>query len=1025
MNRPRDDSPGTARPVMWIFGAPLAWRETLALCLPGYELRHIPGRLPGRGVWARRGLRRSAASPANRPVLATWSMRDGELAQRLAGEFGLPLYILEPGPCGPGDCRMAGRSILLYPAGPGGFWGAAAKMVNGEAPASSALLDSASKLMRLQKEINGQPETQGKAYSLLVVEGDEPDAELADLAELAQQESPGLPVRLKALRRRPGGIFRREMRRRGIPLETGPLYRLLAGAGQVYTIRSVAALYARMLGLPLVVTRPAGPEFPGAAGAMRLDEATPSEPFNAFFLSCSRYPASPSDPVRGALAAALAAAADEVKRAGRKRQFYLWVLAYILRAGRSFLGETVDLWPCYHAVRRILSKLLLVSPPPPPRWENALPPDQLYSDLLEGLRDGFRCRGQLLYRLHRLLKRQKPENRPAGHPAGLDRRYPVVPPSEWQATEQKAKLSFEARDLERAQTLVLRLFRSACIVPELFLVFVHCRILCFQFAQAGRIAIFAARCFPFWRSAIFMRLAARYFLMAGEKNAGLRCLADAYFNLQWHPLIDLHDDRLAVPLRRLFGSLPWQEALVDAKRLEYRKKSPEWAMSLLNAGCLDEAERVCRGLRPATKKQTAAILKTYTAQGKFKEARALLQEKMGRSSARYLYDEALSLSITMGDRGWMRRILAEAKKKRIPFRSHAEQRIACYALGNIQQAYLILGQAPHLRLLQPYFKEKMLPPGFLKPLPCRTALVLSECFLGDEIRYSRLYPRIAKSLNADAVTFTCDPRLSALLRRTFPFLDFLPVHRLRELDMRDGHEAFANLPGADLSRYLDNQGWLAANGAERLVTVIHALPEVVHDYRDLENLPPLLADPVKAKSMGALIRDGLPRGERKVLAGLSWRSFLSDRIRRQNIPSLEELAWLFALEGVQWINCQYDGATPDEMEFIERNFPGRLITLPEVDQFHDVDGTAALYSCLSFMVSAPTYVADLSSALGTPTLSLSKTEKNLSFCAPGAAHHAFADKYEIVLCGGPSSLDRQAALERIKRYIAASESGGL
>lgn len=102
------------------------------------------------------------------------------------------------------------------------------------------------------------------------------------------------------------------------------------------------------------------------------------------------------------------------------------------------------------------------------------------------------------------------------------------------------------------------------------------------------------------------------------------------------------------------------------------------------------------------------------------------------------------------------------------------------------------------------------------------------------------------------------------------------------------------------------------------------------------------------------------------LVGLSWRSSVTSHSRNEHYLTVEELKPLFEIEGVQFVNLQYDECD-EELEWVEKRYPGKLINFSDLDQYNDFEGVAALMSCLDLIISPATTVVELAGALGIPT----------------------------------------------------------
>jgi len=117
-------------------------------------------------------------------------------------------------------------------------------------------------------------------------------------------------------------------------------------------------------------------------------------------------------------------------------------------------------------------------------------------------------------------------------------------------------------------------------------------------------------------------------------------------------------------------------------------------------------------------------------------------------------------------------------------------------MGEIQGAYTLYRKKPVSRAIAEAFAQP--DPLDLDLLNDETltqsALVIAEGGPGDELRMAQIYPEIAERFQS--ATFTCDPRLSGILQRTFPALRFLPTPRTRRELARDLSDR-QSLPSVD------------------------------------------------------------------------------------------------------------------------------------------------------------------------------------------------------------------------------------
>jgi len=86
------------------------------------------------------------------------------------------------------------------------------------------------------------------------------------------------------------------------------------------------------------------------------------------------------------------------------------------------------------------------------------------------------------------------------------------------------------------------------------------------------------------------------------------------------------------------------------------------------------------------------------------------------------------------------------------------------------------------------------------------------------------------------------------------------------------------------------------------------------------------------------------------------------------------LAPIFDIKGVTFINLQYDECH-EELDWVERKWPGKIWNPEELDQYNDLDEVAGLISSLPLVISPATTVVELSGALGVTTWLLSNSSE--------------------------------------------------
>lgn len=209
-------------------------------------------------------------------------------------------------------------------------------------------------------------------------------------------------------------------------------------------------------------------------------------------------------------------------------------------------------------------------------------------------------------------------------------------------------------------------------------------------------------------------------------------------------------------------------------------------------------------------------------------------------------------------------------------------------------------------------------------------LALREQGVGDEIFYSGMLADLATF--ADRLSVCIDPRLHALFRRSFPTLNILRPDEL----------------GA--SSAFDAQVYLGSLGGYFRT----APADFANSVR-----PYLRADGERAAGLRArLARPG------RLLCGLSWAS--KGKAKSGDDPlTLLALHPVLALPEFDFVDLQY-GDTRAEQETLRAATGVSLVGVPEIDNFNDLDGLAALIEACDVVVTVSNTTAHLAAALGKP-----------------------------------------------------------
>ncbi len=230
----------------------------------------------------------------------------------------------------------------------------------------------------------------------------------------------------------------------------------------------------------------------------------------------------------------------------------------------------------------------------------------------------------------------------------------------------------------------------------------------------------------------------------------------------------------------------------------------------------------------------------------------------------------------------------------------------------------------------------------------RAILVTAEQGLGDQIEFAAILPRLIAK--AGTVHVAVEVRLVALFERSFPDA-VIHTYKLNQ----SGHNKVMDIAWRDAAPKID---WALPIGSL-----------AKHFCRDAGSLrqptPYLFADPGRRAHWRARINEELGRDRPKI--GLCWRSgkLSGDRWRFYN--DLLEWRDLLALDGIDFVNLQYDGGQ-EEIAQVEKELGIRIHHFDDLDQTVQIDETSALIAEMDFVVSAGTVVSQLGGALGVPSL---------------------------------------------------------
>ncbi len=284
----------------------------------------------------------------------------------------------------------------------------------------------------------------------------------------------------------------------------------------------------------------------------------------------------------------------------------------------------------------------------------------------------------------------------------------------------------------------------------------------------------------------------------------------------------------------------------------------------------------------------------------------------------------------------------------------------------IKEALETYGQMLAKKNLATYYPEKYF--HFGAPACKNDNLIALAVFgPGDEIRFASIYNLLPGKLIQKNVSISCDPRLHNIFTRSFSWLNFIPVQRWRNGDPLD-LKNYTEVLGFDLIPFINNALTKEINNSDGVMLVTDMLHECLPSYEAFPGTPYLKHD----ESLSRYYRNQLPQNTN--LVGLSWRSSLTTHSRNEHYLTVEELEPIFKIDGVQFVNFQYDECQ-EELDWIEKRYPGKVINIAEIDHYNDFDSVAALMKCMDLIIAPATTVVELAGALGCPTWLLSNSSE--------------------------------------------------
>ena len=293
--------------------------------------------------------------------------------------------------------------------------------------------------------------------------------------------------------------------------------------------------------------------------------------------------------------------------------------------------------------------------------------------------------------------------------------------------------------------------------------------------------------------------------------------------------------------------------------------------------------------------------------------------------------------------------------------------ICCFFIGKLEKAESLLDRLLRknpsdaslhygraiLRLIQhdfsrgwPEYRYRIRnEPKFFRPLPFpewkgsplkdKKIVVALEQGLGDQIMFASCLPDLLQQAPA-TVYLETHARLAPLFQRSFPAARIIPTQQNQSFDWlehaadADCYVQLGELPGffrTDIGQFPHHEGYLVANPAYRTAW-----------------------------------QQRLQSHQTALKVGFCWKGGVEKTRSHVRSMTPEQLAPLFALPGITWVNLQF-GTTEAEVERLPALAEGSNLVLPEqVGQ--DMDELAAIIDSLDMVVTVCNTVVHVAGALG-------------------------------------------------------------
>jgi tetratricopeptide (TPR) repeat protein len=269
-------------------------------------------------------------------------------------------------------------------------------------------------------------------------------------------------------------------------------------------------------------------------------------------------------------------------------------------------------------------------------------------------------------------------------------------------------------------------------------------------------------------------------------------------------------------------------------------------------------------------------------------------------------------------------------------------------------------------------------PPFNAKLSGRRVLIWAEQGVGDEIMFASLLNRFRPL--CQKLLVAVDARLLELFRRSFKDIEFYDKALSVPEDLYDEHLAMGGM-----CQYL-RPSPLDFNSAAPAY---------------------LQADDSRSKDIRASL--GIEPTTR--LCGISWRTS-NQKFATRNLELKRLIAALEAPD-IKFVSLQY-GDTQKEIDTIASDLGIQVLTYKDVDNFHDIDGLAAIINACDLVVSIDNTTVHLGAALGKPVNVLLPFDSDWRWMTEGDRSYWYAS---VRLFRQGSDWDWTPLLEQVRTKV--------